>query len=164
MDVTLLSAAIVDKYGNINTTCIGDYENPKVRMAGSGGAADLAALSKRFVIMLEHDVHRFPESVDYITTPGYLKGYNSREEAGLPIGTGPSAVITTMGVFRFDDESKEMMLTEHHPGTDIETIKRSMGWELKVAEDVRETPPPSEEELKVLRSEVDPMGMYLKRG
>ncbi|HID94616.1 MAG TPA: hypothetical protein EYP53_00970 [Candidatus Latescibacteria bacterium] len=162
VDVTLLSAAIVDKYGNINTTCIGDYRRPRVRMAGSGGAADLAALSKRFVIILEHDVHRFAERLDYITTPGYLKGYNSREEAGLPPGTGPSAVVTTMGVFRFEEDSREMILKEHHPGTDIETIKRNTGWELKVAKDVRETPPPSEEELRVLRSEVDPLGMYLK--
>jgi glutaconate CoA-transferase subunit B len=162
VDVALLSAAMVDKYGNINTTCIGDYEKPKVRMAGSGGAADLAALSKRVIIILEHDPRRFPERVNYITTPGYLEGYASREEAGLPVGTGPSAVVTTLGVFRFEEDSKEMILAEYYPGVDIQTIKESVGWELKVASDIKQTDPPSVKELDVLRSDVDSQGMYLK--
>ncbi len=162
VDITLLSAAMVDKYGNINTTCIGSYLEPKVRFAGSGGASDLACLSKRFVVMLEHDKRRFPERVDFITTPGYLDGNNSRQEAGLPEESGPSAVVSTMGVFRFEKESKEMTLTEYFPGVEIETIRKNMGWELKVDDAVKETKPPSEEELRVLRVDVDPEGMFLK--
>ncbi|MFC1858831.1 CoA-transferase subunit beta [Thermodesulfobacteriota bacterium] len=162
VDVALLSAAMVDKYGNINTTCIGDYEKPKVRMAGSGGASDLAALSRRLIIILEHDPRRFPERVDYITTPGYLDGYTTREEAGLRAGTGPSAVVTTLGVFRFEEDTKEMILSEYYAGIDIETIQESVGWDLKLAKDIKQAAPPSIEELRVLRSEVDPSGMYLK--
>jgi len=162
VDVTFLSAAMVDKYGNVNTTSVGNYASPRVRMAGSGGASDLACLSKRFVIMLEHDINRFPERVDYITTPGYLDGYESRQEAGLPKDTGPSAVVTTMGVFRFEEYSKEMILAEHYQGLDVDTVKKHVGWELKLAEGVKQTPPPTEEELRVLRSEVDPQGMYLQ--
>ena len=160
VDVAVLSAALVDKYGNINTTCIGDYTKPQVRMAGSGGAADLAALSRRFIAVLEHDKHRFQERLDYITTPGYLEGFDSREKAGLPRG-GPSAVVTTMGVFKFEDHSKEMVLSEYFPGHSVEAIKDSFPWNLRIAPDVREAKPPSEVELRVLRNEVDPHGMYL---
>ncbi len=162
VDLTLLSAALIDKYGNINTTCIGPYSQPKVRLPGSGGASDLACLSKRYVAILEHDKHRFPERVDYITTPGYLEGYESRQEAGLPAESGPAAVITTMGVFRFEQESKEMILTEYFPEEEIETIKENMGWELKVDSGVKQASPPSERELETLRKKVDPEGMFLQ--
>jgi len=161
-DVGFLSAAIIDKYGNINTTCVGDYLKPKVRLSGSGGACDFGCLAKRLIIMLEHDKRRFPERVDYITTPGYLDGADSRESKGLMPDSGPSAVVTTLGLFRFEENTKEMYLDRYYPGITANEIKASVGWDLKVAEEVKEAEPPTDEEIRILRQEVDPQGMFLR--
>ena len=160
--ISFLSAASIDKFGNINTTCIGDYDNPDFRLAGSGGANDFGTFAKRLIILIEHDKRRFQEKVDYITTPGYLQGGRSREEAGMRAGTGPEAVISTMGIFRFDQTTKEMYLAGYFPGRSINEIKENVQWDLKIANDIFKVPPPTEEELHVLRKEVDPKGMFLR--
>ena len=160
-DVGLISANSVDKYGNINTTCIGDYYQPKARLAGSGGACDFGCLCPRTVIILEHHLDRFPEKVDFITTPGYLDGNDSRQKLGMRTG-GPSAVVTTLGLFRFESDTKEMYLDSLHPGVGIDELKLNIQWEIKISPQLKETSLPTVEELRVLREEVDPQGMYLK--
>ncbi len=160
-DMALLSAASVDRYGNINTTCIGDYTSPKIRFGGSGGACDFGSLAPKTVIILEHDRRRFPEQVDFITTPGYLKGNGDRVRAGLRPGTGPYAVVTTLGLFHFDEQG-EMVLKAHNPDASIQEVEEGVQWDLKILKDVCPLDPPSENELRVLREEVDPDGMYLR--
>ncbi|MFH1624408.1 MAG: CoA-transferase [Pseudomonadota bacterium] len=161
-DIAFLPAANVDKYGNINTTCFGNYSKPKFRLGGSGGACDFGSLAKRVITMLEHERQRFPERVDFITTPGYLGRSNSRQEAGLRPGTGPWAVITTLGVFRFNDETKEMYVDSYYPGGSVEEVKKGFQWDIKVSENVKVADPPAEEEIRILREEIDPLGMYLR--
>lgn len=162
VDVALVSSSSVDRFGNINTTCVGPYQRPQVRLAGSGGACDLGSLARRLVIVLEHDKRRFPQRAGYITTPGFLDGGSSREEAGLPPGTGPRAVITTLGVFGFDSDSREIVLQGIHKGVRVEDVRGNVQWPLKVSEDLQEIPPPTQEELRILREEVDPHGMFLR--
>ncbi|MBW1789325.1 MAG: CoA-transferase subunit beta [Deltaproteobacteria bacterium] len=160
-DTAIISGASVDRFGNINTTCIGDYASPKIRLGGSGGACDFGSLSSRTVIVMEHDKRRFPERVDFITTPGYLQGGDSREQAGLKPGTGPYAVVTTLGLFHFDEEG-EMVLHAYHASASVEKVRQNVQWDLKVHRNVRPLEPPTEEELDVLRNRLDPRGMYLK--
>ncbi len=161
-DVALLSASSVDRFGNINTTCVGEYHRPTVRLAGSGGACDFGSLARKLIIILEHDRRRFPERVDYITTPGYLQGGRSREEAGLPAGTGPTLVATTMGIFGFVPGTREMVLERIHEGIRVTDVVNAVQWPLKVSGDLQEIPHPTEDELRILREEVDPHGMYLR--
>jgi glutaconate CoA-transferase, subunit B len=161
-DVALLSAHTVDRFGNIDTTCIGPYSRPEVRLAGSGGACDFGSLARKLIIILEHDRRRFPESVDYITTPGYLSGGRSREDSGLPPGTGPARVITTMGTFGFDPDSREMVLERIHRAVGVEEVARGVQWPLRVSEHLEEIPSPTADELRILREEVDPRGMFLR--
>lgn len=160
-DLGILSASAVDKYGNINTTCIGDYRSPSVRLPGSGGASDVGSSAKRLIVVLEQRRDRFVEKVNFITTPGYLQGGNSREKAGLR-PSGPNVVVSTMGVFRFDEISREMYLDSYHPGVSIDEIKRNVGWELMISPQLKETKPPTETEVRVLKEEVDPEGMWLR--
>jgi len=162
-DVAVLSGANVDRFGNINTTCIGPYRSPTKRMAGSGGGCDLSCLAKKTIILLEHDRMRFPEKVDFITSPGYLYGEGTRYEAGLIKGTGPSRVVTTLGVFGFDNENKEMMLESFYENTSVDQIKRSVQWPLRVSDTVKQLAPPSDAEIDVLRDQVDPKGMFINR-
>ena len=161
-DIAFLPAANVDKYGNINTTCFGDYSKPKFRLGGSGGACDFGALAKKVIIMLEHERQRFPEKVDFITTPGYLEGADSRQNAGLKPGTGPEAVITTLGVFKFDEDTKEMYLDTYFPEGSVEEVKKGFQWDIKISKNLKVASPPTEEEIRILREELDPYGMYLK--
>ena len=160
-DVGFLSASSIDKYGNVNSTCIGDYLKPTIRLPGSGGASDIGSSAKRLIIILEQGQGRFLERVDFITTPGYLEGYDSREKTGLR-PSGPNIVVTTMGVYRFEEGSREMYLDSYHQGVSIEEIKDSVDWDLKISSQIKETNPPTDRELKVLREEVDPHGMYLR--
>jgi glutaconate CoA-transferase subunit B len=160
-DMALLSAASVDRYGNINTTCIGDYTSPRIRFGGSGGACDFGSLASQTIIILEHDKKRFPEKVDFVTTPGYLWGKDSRTMAGLRPKTGPYAVVTTLGLFYFDNEG-EMVLAAYHPLASVQEVKENVQWDLKVDHNVKPLMPPSEKELEVLRYQIDPEGMYLR--
>lgn len=160
IDVGFLSGAQVDAYGNINSTCVGDYHKPKVRLPGSGGACDIACLSKRTIVIARHERRRFPERCDYITSPGWINGPGGRESAGIQ-GGGPEVVITDLGVMRFDDQSKRMYLSACHPGVTREMVKENTGFDIDVSR-AEETPPPTREELLILRERVDPEGIFLK--
>jgi glutaconate CoA-transferase, subunit B len=167
VNLGFIGGAEVDRYGNLNTSLIGDWQQPSVRLPGSGGGADIASLSHRLAIIMQHDRHRLRERVDFVTSPGY--GYPDahgpagkawRERVGLPRG-GPSALITTLALFTFDPATGEALLQSYHPGTTIEQVQEQTGWPLRLAPDCAETIPPSEEELKVIR-EVDPQGVWTR--
>ncbi len=157
MDYTFLGGAQIDAYGNLNSTMIGsDYARPKVRFPGSGGANDLASLCWRILVVTNHDPRRFVEKVDFLTTPGYLTGPGAREEAGLPPGTGPYRVITDLAVMGYHEKTKRMEVLSLHPGVHLEQVRRATGFELGVREPLGTTAPPTAEELRILREEVDP--------
>ncbi len=160
IDVGFLGGAQVDRFGNINSTVIGDYRKPKVRLPGSGGACEIAALAKRVVITIGNSKRTLPERVDFVTSPGYLRGGRERERLGLK--GGPDLVITDMGVYRFDPETREMMLVSIHPGITPQKIKENIGWDVKVARDLIETPPPGPDEIRIIREELDPRGIFLR--
>ena len=160
IDIGFLGGAQVDRFGNINSTVIGDYRKPKVRLPGSGGACEIAALAKRVVITIGNSKRTLPERVDFVTSPGYLGGGSEREALGLE--GGPELVITDMGVYRFDPRTKEMVLASIHPGTTVQQIKENTGWDVKVSEDLTETPPPGPEEIRIIREELDPQGIFLR--
>ncbi|MBI9087396.1 MAG: CoA-transferase [Desulfobacterales bacterium] len=167
VDVGFLSGSQVDKFGNINTTAIGDYQQPQSRLPGSGGANPIGSLAKRTLIISLHDKRRLAERVDFITTPGYIDGPGARERWGLPQGTGPSVIITNKAVMRFDAETREAYLASFHPDCTVEEIVANTPWDLKVASDVAPTIPPMTEELRVLREVLDPhrmISIYEKRG
>lgn len=167
VDVGFLSGSQVDKFGNINTTVIGDYENPKSRLPGSGGANSIGSLVKRVLIIALHDSRRLAEKVDFITTPGYIDGPDGRKKHGLPEDSGPHAIITNKAVLRFDKSSGEAYLATYHPDTTVDEVVKNTPWKLNVADDVHETEPPTAEELRVLREVLDPKRMisiYLNRG
>jgi glutaconate CoA-transferase, subunit B len=159
IEVGFLGAAQIDRFGNINTTVVGSYEKPKVRLPGSGGAADIAVLCDRILVITRLAKRAFPERVDFITSPGYLDGGNARERLKLH-GGGPQAVITDYCIFRFDPETKEMILASVHPGAAVEEIRSQVGWDLAVAENMQTTEPPREEELRLIREDLDPPGFY----
>ena len=163
IDYGFLGAAQIDKYGNINTTAIGSYEKPTVRLPGSGGANDVGSLCWRTIILMQQDTRRFVERVDFITTPGHLSGPGAREKAGLPAGTGPYRVITQLGIMGFDEKTKRMTLLSVHPGITVDQVKANTGFELIVPDKVTVTEPPTKKELDKLRKEIDPAGMVLRR-
>jgi glutaconate CoA-transferase subunit B len=160
VDVSFIGGAEIDRFGNLNTTSIGDYARPTVRLPGSGGGCDLACLAKRVLIIMAHEPRRFVDRVAYITSPGYGDGGSWRQQRGLP-GGGPSAVITTLGILRFDACTKEMYLHSVHPGVDVATVRAATGWELRIADDLHETPAPGAEELRLLR-QFDPQGFWTR--
>jgi len=161
VDMGFLGGAQIDRYGNLNAHVIGDYHNPTVRFAGSGGANDIGNCCLRTIIMMPHNKRRFVEKVDFVTTPGYLTGMDAREKLGFP-GKGPALVVSSLGLLRFDPVTKEMYLESYHPGVTVEMVRENTGWDLKIAEDVRETEPPTTEEIRILREELDPDGLFLK--
>jgi glutaconate CoA-transferase subunit B len=161
VDVGFLSGAQIDRFGNINSTAIGqDPLHPKVRFAGSGGSCDIACLACRTVIIAKHEKRRFPEKVDYITSPGWLSGGDSREHAGLIRG-GPSVVVTTMGVMRFQPITREIVLESFHPGISAQAVADETGFPLNI-EGAIETSTPSPNELYILREIVDPERIFLR--
>jgi glutaconate CoA-transferase subunit B len=160
IDVGFLGGAQIDRFGNINATVIGDYEHPKVRLPGSGGSMEIAAWANRCYIMTPHQKRRFPEKVDFRTSAGYLSGRAERDAARLR-GAGPTAVVTDLGLLE-PDESGELVLTALHPEITIEQARENTGWELKAAAILRTTEPPTGQELRILREELDPQGIYLK--
>ena len=167
VDVGFLAGSQIDKYGNINTTAIGDYAKPKSRLPGSGGANPIGALAKKVLIIALHNTRSLAEKVDFITTPGYLDGPGARERWGLPPETGPQVIITNKAVLRFDKETKEAYLESYHPGTSVDEVVKLTPWKLKVSDDVHETEPPRAEEIRVIREVIDPHRMitiYEKRG
>ena len=150
VDVCFLGVGQVDRFGNLNTTAIGDYYHPDLRLPGSGGAADFISYSKRTVLTMRNG--EFVEKLDYLTSPGYLDGGDSRDASGLfPKGSGPSALLTTQGKFKFHEDTKELFLAEIHPGVEVEEIRRRVPWDLQVAPDLTVTVPPSAEEIAFVR-------------
>ncbi len=157
IDYCFLGGAQIDQYGNINSTVIGSFEKPKVRFPGSGGANDLASLCWRTLMITPHDQRRFVDKLDFLTTPGYLTGENAREAAGLPPGTGPYKVITNLCVMGFDEKTKRMKVESVHPGVTRDQIVENTGFELMWADQVKVSLEPEEQELRILREEVDPL-------
>ena len=144
-----IGGAEVDRFGNLNTHWV--VENgSRVRLPGSGGAADIATLAGRCIIIMNHERRRFPPKVYFITSPGYGDGKDWRERKGLK-GGGPSRVITSMGIFSFDPITREMVLSFYHPGISTEQIQQQTGWPLRISDDLEETVPPSSDELAAVR-------------
>jgi glutaconate CoA-transferase, subunit B len=160
IDVGFLGGAQIDRFGNINATVIGDYAHPKVRLPGSGGSMEIAAWANRCYIITRHQKRRFPEKVDFRTSAGFLGGKAERQAAGLR-GSGPQAVVTDLGILE-PDENGELTLTAVHPGVDVEEVRVNTGWDLKVSPYLGETQPVQPVELRILREELDPDGIYLK--
>jgi glutaconate CoA-transferase subunit B len=156
-----LGGAQIDPFGNLNSTVIGDHDKPKVRLPGSGGGNDVGSHCWRTIAIMRHDSRRFIEKVDFITTPGYLAGPGAREEAGLPPDTGPYRVVTTLAVMGYHPESKRMMLLATQPGVTVEEVVENTGFELLMAEEIESSPPPTAEELRILRDEVDRDRYYI---
>jgi len=160
IDYAFLGGAQIDSYGNLNSTMIGDnYDMPKVRFPGSGGANDFGSLAwETLIIMDRHSPRRFVEKVDFITTPGYLYGPNAREEEGLSPGTGPSKVITDLCLFDFDPETKVMRLIATHPGITVEDVIKATGFEFGISDNLGTTTPPTEDDLRIIHEVIDPEG------
>jgi glutaconate CoA-transferase subunit B len=157
VDYTFLGGAQIDRYGNLNSTMIGtDHARPAVRFPGSGGANDFASLCWRTMVMTVQDKRRFVETVDFVTTPGWLSGENSRTDSGLPDQTGPYRIITNMAIMDFEPVSKRMRVISLHPGYTFDDVQENCGFELLRADCLGVTPEPTDHELEVLRQEVDP--------
>jgi glutaconate CoA-transferase subunit B len=159
IDVGFMGGAQIDRFGNINATVIGEYNQPNVRLPGSGGSMEIAAWANRCYIMTPHQKRRFPEQVDFRTSAGFLSGRAERD-AALLRGGGPQAVVTNLGMLE-PDEYGELTLTALHPGIEVEQARDNTGWDLKVASQLQVTQPPSVDELIILREELDPQGIYL---
>jgi glutaconate CoA-transferase subunit B len=164
IDVGFLGAAQIDRFGNINTTVIGDYDRPTTRLPGSGGACEIAINARQVFVIMRQSKRSFVERIDFRTSPGNLGGAKDaariRKEQGW-LGSGPSVVVTDLGIYHFDDAG-EMRLDSLHPGATLDQVRETIGWEPKVAERVATTAPPSPEELKLIRVELDPGGAYTK--
>jgi glutaconate CoA-transferase subunit B len=164
IDYTFLGGAQIDPYGNLNSTLIGnDYARPRVRLPGSGGANDLASLCWRTLVVTHQDRRRFTEKLDFLTTPGYLTGPGAREATGLPPGTGPYRVITDLAVLGYHEQTKRMEIHSLHSGITLEQVCEATGFKLGVREPLGTTPPPSDQELCILREEIDPYRYLLGR-
>jgi glutaconate CoA-transferase, subunit B len=164
IDTAFLGGAEIDAYGNLNTTVIGDWERPTVRLPGSGGANDLGSLCWQTVTIMRAQSRRtFVEKLDFVTTPGWLGGAGERERQGLPAGGGPYRVITQLGVYGFEEESKRLMLVSLHPGVSAAEVEANSGFEIIIPDGVTVTRPPTAEEQRILR-EIDPTGMVIGKG
>jgi len=156
-----LGGAQIDPYGNLNTTVIGDYENVKVRLPGSGGGNDVGSHCWKTIAIMRHDRRRFVPKLDFLTTPGYLDGAGAREKAGLPPDTGPYRVVTTLAVLGYHPQNKRMTLLATQPGVTVEQVVEHTGFELLMSQEIESNPPPSEDELKILRQDVDKERLYI---
>jgi glutaconate CoA-transferase subunit B len=159
VDVGFLGGLEVDEYGNLNTTLLGDPKGQFRHMIGSGGANDIASSAKRTIIIMRHEVRKLKKVISFVTSPGYLTGAHSREEAGL-VG-GPSRVITDKAIFGFHPDSKRMMLVSIHPGNTIEDVINTMGFKPEIPSSVPFTEAPSSEQLRLIREQIDPNKMYM---
>jgi glutaconate CoA-transferase subunit B len=157
--IAFLGAAQIDRYGNMNSTVIGDYHHPTVRFSGSGGACDAGSLASAYIVFMQHGVRKFVEKLDYLTTPGWLQGGDSRKHAGYRRG-GPLAVVTNLCVLKFDEASHEMYLAERYEGVTDEQVCENTGFELDASR-ATVAAAPTDEELRILRDEVDPQRLIL---
>lgn len=159
VEVALLGGAQIDRFGNLNTTVIGDYKKPKTRLPGSGGACEIAINAQRTFMIMRLKRRAFVDKLDFLTSPGHLTGGDSRARLGLP-GGGPELVITDKAILNFDNPQREMQLSELYPGVTVKDVQAEVGWELRLAATIGETAGPTVEELHLIRDEVDPQGMY----
>jgi len=160
VDYGFLGAAMIDVYGNVNTTVIGDWRHPTARLPGSGGANDIGSLCHRTIVLMRQDRRRFVERVNFVTTPGYLDGPGARQRAGLPESSGPYRVITQLGVYGFDEETKRLQLMARHPGVALDDVLANSACEILIPRKVETTAPPTADERRLLR-EIDPAGMVI---
>jgi glutaconate CoA-transferase, subunit B len=163
VDYSFLGGAQIDAYGNLNSTCLGPHDRPKVRFPGSGGANDFASFCWRTLVLTPHDKRRFVEKLDFLTTPGYLTGPGAREAAGLPAGSGPYRVVTNLAVLDYHPETKRMRVVSLHPGVGFQEVQDNTGFALLKADAVAVTQPPSARELAILREQVDPYRYIIGR-
>ena len=159
VEIALLGGAQIDKYGNLNSSVIGDYAKPKTRLPGSGGACEIATNAQRTFMIMRLKRRAFVEKLDFITSPGHLSGGDSRSRLGLP-GKGPEIVITDRAILNFDNADREMQLSALYPGISEKDVRAETGWDLRRAPTIEEVSPPSVEELRLIREELDPSGMY----
>lgn len=158
IDVGFLQGAQIDRWGNLNTTVIGDYDHPKVRLPGSGGACEIAINARRVLCIAAQSKKSFPAKLDFVTSPGHLGGAGERERLGMR-GAGPQRVITDLALYDFD--GGEMRVVSLHTGVTLDRVRDNLGWEPKVAAEVATTPSPTAEELHLLRHDLDPKRLYL---
>jgi glutaconate CoA-transferase subunit B len=158
IDVGFLQGAQIDRFGNLNTTVIGDYHQPSVRLPGSGGACEIAILAKRVLVIVPQTERSFPRVVDFITSPGFIDGPQTRSKLGIP-GQGPTIVITDLACYEFQEG--EMTLSSLHPGSTIEQVQQRIGWDIKLAREIKTTDPPGLDELRLIREELDPAHLYI---
>lgn len=161
IDVGFLGGAQVDRFGNINSTVIGDYDRPRVRLPGSGGACEIAIHAKKVIMVLKQSTKSFPEKIDFVTSPGFIDRENSRRKFGFP-GKGPVLIITDFGVYGFTKNTHEMTLKEIYPGVSVEDVKANIGWDVKVNRRLATTVPPNDEELRIIRQDLDPARIHLR--
>lgn len=161
VDVGFLGGAEIDQYGNINSTVVGDYRRPKVRFPGSGGANDIASHARRILIICRHEKRRFPERCAYITSPGYISGPDGRQKAGLKNARPDLTVVTDLAVMSVDKSTGRLQVVKLMPGVTLEKVREMTGFPVTAAPQVAPVSPPTEEELRILRQEVDPDGEYL---
>jgi len=161
VDVGFLGGAQIDPYGNINSTVLGDYQRPKVRFPGSGGANDIASLAKRILIITPHEKRRFPERCDYLTSPGYIDGPQGRKKAGLKIHQPDLMVVTDLTVMAIDKITGKLQIVKLMPGVSLEHVRENTGFQVATAPGMKTVELPTAEELNILRKEVDPEGEYL---
>jgi glutaconate CoA-transferase subunit B len=157
--IAFLGAAQIDRFGNLNTTCIGNYWKSKTRFSGSGGGNDVAALASGVIVFMQHEVRRFVERLDYLTSVGWYQGGDSRKNLGLRRG-GILAVVTNLGIMKFDEQTKAMYAAEYYPGIKPAQIQESTGFDMDISR-AREAVPPQPDELRILREEVDPQNLIL---
>jgi glutaconate CoA-transferase, subunit B len=150
VEIAFLGAAQVDRFGNLNSTVIGDYEHPKTRLPGAGGAPEIAACCQEVVVIAPHSARTFVERLDFRTTVGYGSGPGDRARLGFR-GRGPTAVVTDLGVLEPDPDTCQLMLTQIHPGVEVDQVRSATGWNLQVVAEPQSTPPPTDEELSALR-------------
>ncbi len=162
VDLGFIGGAEVDRFGNLNTSYIGDPAHPRTKLPGSGGGADIAVLSRRWVTLMSHEPRRLVERVSYVTSPGHGEGQGWRGRHGLA-GGGPVAIVTTLAVLRFPEGGGEAYLASVHPGHTVEEVVARTGWDLRVDAGVAVTPPPTAEELGHIRR-LDPEGFWTRRG
>ena len=160
-DVAFLGGAQIDEFANVNSTIIGDYDSPKVRFPGSGGANDLASHASRILIITRHEKRRFPLRCDYITSPGYIDGPDGRRNAGLPVPYPDIVVITDLTVMAIDKSTGRLRVEKLMPGVTIDQVRENTGFDPAEAPEMTIVEPPTAAELTLLRDEVDPEGIYL---
>ncbi|MFP4081525.1 MAG: CoA-transferase subunit beta [Candidatus Aminicenantes bacterium] len=160
IDVGFLGGAQVDRHGNINSTVIGDYNQPHVRLPGSGGACEITIHAKNTIIILKQNKRSFPKKIDFITSPGLIDKNKQRSCHNLK-GRGPTLVITDLGVYTFSSKNHDMFLSEIHPNVTLDHLRENISWPIHISPEISTTFPPTKQELRIIRKELDPERIYL---